>query len=270
MPVFVCTILVTLSPFAMADQNRLDRAERAEASYLTGMTLLESDPAGAREAFGNAATTYQSVLDDGASSAGLWFNLGNALLRAEQTGEAIVAYRRAERLDPSNEAIAANLAVARHRVVNRIEPDATDLSFERIAGWWHIMSPRARLWLALGAWIAFWGLVARRRLAPPTADSEGRRAVWATALWGTLAVSMVAAATLVYDSSMERLYPVGVLTNDQIVLRSGNGEGFGTVAQEPLREGVEFTILEQRPGWWRVELADGTAGWIPASDAKSV
>mgnify|MGYP002038821075 CR=1 FL=1 len=42
------------------------------------------------------------------------------------------------------------------------------------------------------------------------------------------------------------------------------------LVEEPLAEGVEFTILEQRPGWWRVELADGTTGWISETDASTI
>ena len=73
-----------------------------------------------------------------------------------------------------------------------------------------------------------------------------------------------------YDSISNQLHPVGVLTATNVVLRSGNGEGFGPVVEEPLYEGVEFTILEQRPGWWRIALADGTTGWVSDAQADSI
>ena len=55
-----------------------------------------------------------------------------------------------------------------------------------------------------------------------------------------------------------------------MVLRSGNGTGFEPVIEESLAEGVEFVILEERPGWWRIRLPDGTLGWISREDGEAV
>ena len=254
------------SPHAIADS--------AEEAYLDGLSLLDDDPAAARTRFQEAARGYQELLDNGAHSSGAWFNLGNALLRSGNVGEAIVAYRRAERIDPSNDDVAANLAEARSRVESRIEPDANNMSFTTVAGWWHSVSPTTRLWIGLVAWVLFWALLAlryaRRRNEQAQEEREFARAGWLAGIWGTITIAVIAAGTLLFDTAFARMYPVGVLTNDQVVLRSGNGEGFGAIAEEPLHEGVEFTILELRPGWWRVELADGTVGWIPAQDAQAV
>ena len=257
-----------------AQQSQTEIATAAEQAYLDGLSLMDSDPTGARAEFEQAARGYKELLDNGAHSSGAWFNLGNALLRSDRVGEAIVAYRRAERIDPSNDDVAANLAVARTRVESRIEPDANNMSFSNVASWWHPVSPATRLWIALGCWIGFWVLLSlrcsRRRDDQDQPESEFARASWLTGIWATISIAVIAAGTLLFDTAFANMYPVGVITNDQIVLRSGNGDGFAAIAEEPLDEGVEFTILESRPGWWRIELADGTVGWIPAEDAQAV
>jgi SH3-like domain-containing protein len=61
-----------------------------------------------------------------------------------------------------------------------------------------------------------------------------------------------------------------VLVRSDVVLRSGNGASFEPAIEEPLSEGVEFAILEARPGWWRVRLPDGTTGWVSAEDGERV
>ena len=270
-------VVITMSGFATAASSgpdmtsRMESARSAEQAYLEGLELQDTKPLEARARFEAAASGFRSVINEGANSSGAWFNLGNALLRADQTGEAIVAYRKAARLDPANDDVMANLAEARRRVENRIEPDATDLSFETVTSWWHPLSPATRLWIAVAAWIAFWLILAigvgRRGRSK---EGEFTSAAWRTCTWGTAIVAGIAAATLAFDAAQARLYPVGVLVNPDVVLRSGNGDGFGPAVEEPLAEGVEFTILEQRPGWWRVELADGTTGWISETDASAI
>ena len=252
-------------------QNGLDIAQSAEDHYLEGLELQATDAIAAQTSFKLAAEGFQAVIDDGANSSAAWFNLGNALLQSGETGESIVAYRKAERLAPSDPDISANLAEARRRVENRIEPDATNLSFAEVSSWWHVASASTRLWIALGAWVAFWVILASR-LGRQRNDrrSDAANAGWNIATWGTGVLALVAAGTLAFDAAHARFYPVGVLVNNDVVLRAGNGDGFGAAVEEPLDEGVEFTILEQRPGWWRVELADGTIGWVDASDASSI
>ena len=50
--------------------------------------------------FGDAALAYEKLAGAGQSSAALYFNLGNAFLRAGQIGRAIAAYRQAGRITP--------------------------------------------------------------------------------------------------------------------------------------------------------------------------
>ncbi|HEU0039111.1 MAG TPA: tetratricopeptide repeat protein, partial [Verrucomicrobiae bacterium] len=50
--------------------------------------------------FAEAASAYEKLVQNGAVSPALCFNLGNAFFKASQVGRAIAAYRQAERLTP--------------------------------------------------------------------------------------------------------------------------------------------------------------------------
>ena len=54
----------------------------------------------------------------------------------------------------------------------------------------------------------------------------------------------------------------GVLVTNDVVVRKGNGEGYGPQFEQPLHEGVEFKVTELRDGWIHIELADGNQGWV--------
>ena len=40
--------------------------------------------------------------------------------------------------------------------------------------------------------------------------------------------------------------------------------------EEPVNQGLEFRVLEERPDWLHIELHNGESGWIPRSDAEVI
>lgn len=91
-------------------------------SFLTawgGGLDQRADSAYMADQFAEAATLYeQAASEDGVSSA-LYYNLGNSYYRMGRTGEAIVAYERALRLDPSNNDAKTNLDFLNSRIIDR-------------------------------------------------------------------------------------------------------------------------------------------------------
>ena len=66
--------------------------------------------------FAEAAEVYRNIAASGGGTANVWFNLGNAQYKAGRLGHAIAAYRMAERLDPRDSALRANLQFVRGKV----------------------------------------------------------------------------------------------------------------------------------------------------------
>ena len=61
----------------------------------------------------SAIRLYESIIADGAESADVYYNLGNAYFKSGDLGHAVLNYLRARRLDPSDEDINHNLEFAR-------------------------------------------------------------------------------------------------------------------------------------------------------------
>lgn len=278
--VMVAATLAGLEVFAHAgafedgdasDMARSRIAGDAEQAYLEGIDGIAGSSE-AQAAFGRSADLWRMLVEDGVEDPAVWFNLGNAELRAGRVGEAILAYRRAQRLAPTDDDIAANLAVARSKVARPVEADANDLDFGDAAAGWRILPMAARWWIGVVAWIGFWGLLlARRTIASVREDeSESRTAFWRGGLLACGVVAIACVATVGIDLAAPGWRPVGVIVENEVVVRSGNGEGFEAAIEEPITAGVEFRILEDRPGWWRIELPDGSQGWIPTGTGSRV
>lgn len=242
--------------------------ERAAELYREALRIDGDRPEEARESFRAAAAELQSVAELGIESASLQYNLGNALLQAGEIGPAILAYLRAGVLDPTDGRIAANLAAARGRVEARPQPRGGDSLVDRIASWRHLVPLRVRVAAAAAAWLLLWALVAVRISLRAPADSTTLR--WRYAIAAGAAVAAVLAATVAIDLLERSRDARGVVLRSGTPLRKGSGEGFAAVGDPALGSGTEFRRLESRPGWLRVELADGRTGWIDAAAAGLV
>ena len=57
---------------------------------------------------------------------------------------------------------------------------------------------------------------------------------------------------------------------DEVIVRKGNSTSYEPQFNQPLYEGVEFTLIERRGDWLRIELPDGNSGWISADQAELI
>ena len=64
--------------------------------------------------------------------------------------------------------------------------------------------------------------------------------------------------------------PVGVLIQDDVMVRKGNADSYTPQFDAPINGGVEFRILESQPVWLHVEFPNGEDGWIPRDAAEFV
>lgn len=214
--------------------------------------------------FRGALTYYGELENSGLASAPLYYNMGNAYYRTGGVGKAILYYERALKLNPSYSDAKVNLGFARMQIADKI-----DSVPEFILVTW----------------------VGQLRDSLP---SDG---------WGVLALLFLAAALaflLVFRFSRrggaKRLYfiaaclfffltVVSYLFAMNLSMRADNsGEAIvtglvGNVKSAPnttgnsifvLHEGTKVKILEEAPGWNRIEIQDGRQGWMRSDDIEII
>ena len=85
---------------------------------------------------------------------------------------------------------------------------------------------------------------------------------------GGITIMMV--VSLVMDDITLSTLKDGVITAEEVVARKGDGIAYQRSFVDPLHQGTEFRLLEERAGWYYIELTDGRTGWIPDTSAEMV
>lgn len=218
----------------------------------------------AAEYYSRAILLYEKIIDQGGvTNAKLYYNLGNAYFLANDIGRAILNYRRAEDLDGSDVNIRNNLAFARNQRLDKVMVQAERRVLETLFFWHYDFSLNTKFFLAC----LFFSLLCALGIVMVWC---GRRPATSTGaiLCGVVWISFLASVTVEAQGRAATIH--GVITSPEIVARQGDGPNYSASFKDPLHAGTEFRLLEQRPGWFRIELADGSEGWVPDDAADLI
>ena len=199
--------------------------------------------------FTEAVTAYEKLLDSGRSSAALYFNLGNALLKSGQTGRAIISYRLAERLKPRDPDLQANLKSARDSASGGT-PDNTDF-------WWRwlgTLSLNEWTLLTVAAGWMWFSLLILRLWKPALKKSLRSYTATTSVIGGVLAMCLAAVCW------EQALLPRAVVIVREAVVRYGPLEE--SQAAFTARDGAELTVRDKKGDWLWVTDISGKLGWV--------
>ena len=243
----------------------------AQSSYDLGNMLQPVDPGAAREAYIESADGWRRAINSGINNGRIWTNLGNAEFRAGRLGLAVAAYLEADSLMPGDATVGSNLALARNQVPARFDSEGVTVLYDTVSDGWHVLGFDVRWWMAGICWIGFWVILAVRfaRGTSRSEESEGSSLAWRGGLAVLAAVAIISGTTVALDATEDAWRTPGVLVEESVV-RTGNGETFAAVFSEPLPDGVEFDLIESRPGWHHVNFADGRTGWIRSDHVRMI
>lgn len=229
----LCALLLLLAPVARG---------QSEASFDEAKVLYEQGQ------YAGAATAFDRLYTNGVSSVALHFNLGNAWLKAGETGRAIAHYRFAQRLAPRDPDVRANLQLARSVAIGDESPRQPLL--RRLFGW-----------LSLDEWTraatgAFWIWVGAIVIGLLRPDARHRLRRWRQIGLGLTALLAICLAfAWVTRPSLEAV----VVDADTPLLHSPREE---SEVVQALKSGQELLVRERRGGWARVEGAPRGSGWV--------
>ncbi|NNE36508.1 MAG: tetratricopeptide repeat protein [Rhodothermales bacterium] len=210
----------------------------------------------ANGAYQNAVAAYEMALESGFASAELYYNLGNAYYRLDELGNAMLNYKRSERLAPGRTALQHSLNLTNSRLTDKFSrlPDPFWIKLSESVYSRKMILPLTLFGLLL--YVIGVGLVGYRMWSSDT-NAWIRRAYTIAIVVGIplLIGGLTESYRLSHDVS-------GVVVVDQTELRDGPSEEEPTALQ--VHEGLVVRIDREEPDWTRVILPNGISGWVSA------
>jgi tetratricopeptide (TPR) repeat protein len=254
----VALVWVASSALSQQDLARARVVEGVDA-YTQAMQSAERDLR--LGDFERAEQLFAAAAAAGAENAALQTNLGNAALQAEHLGSAIVAYRRALMLDPGYAPARQNLAHVRRLMAERV-PTPPEAGVLDSFFFWHRTLSRpsrenlAALAFALGALL----LAASIHLG---VSSLRYAAAAPAAVWLVLQISV--ALDPARDADRQ-----AVVVVPEVSARAADSINAPRRFSEPLPDGTELEILEDRGGWLHIQLHNGRDAWLMTSAVERI
>ena len=212
-------------------------------------------------AFRRAKHLFAAVAEQRREAApALYTNLGNAALLSRDLGGAVLAYRRALAVAPDSAQARQNLEHARSLVPDWVPtPQPSGL-------WNHLIRPEpasqsarfrlGALFCAAAALLRAAGIRWRR-------SSLRQAALYPALVW----LLLVGSAVLGHQHARLR---AAVVTVDETLARSADSQLAPSAFPEPLPGGTEVGIVDTRPPWARVRLANGDDVWVAESSLTEI
>ena len=211
--------------------------------------------------YDTALVIYERILDDGFVSAPLLFNIGNTYFKLRNYPMAILNYEKALKIDPTNEEIKQNLAIANALITDKIEPMPEFF----LKKWWRGIGNRlsANGWATMSI-IMFALLLISLFLYLTTHLYSLKK----TTFFTNILLFLLCLCSIIFASQkknhMEKRSEAIVMTPTITVKSSPSQSGVDLFV---LHEGSKVEILDVVENWDKIKIADGSVGWMPSTSS---
>lgn len=231
---------------ASPDLEKSRQFQQIEQAFSRAVTSQE---------FAEVAHQYDVLCGPEFRSGAVLYNQGNAWMRAGKPGHAIASYRQAQRFRPRDPYLAANLQnalVAAGRGSSQVETGVAAYLF-----FWQD-------WLSYPEkYILVTCLLAAAVLCSLLSQTTRQTTLWHRLSVAFLVCAGFAGASTAWDWHRFEQSIHGVVIAGDVVARKGNSETYEAAFIDPLSEGTEFVVLEDRGDWINAQVGDAGTAWLP-------
>ena len=226
--------------------------------------FLKANNAYADENYADAFLLYKTIEKNDVESSELFYNIGNAAYKLEQTAESIYYFEKALKLNPGDEAILNNLAYAERMRIDQfdISPE-TDINktYRQVLnlfsadGWAYLA-----ITLLVISCVCFAFFIFKR-------STKAKRlffTVFILFFIGSVGGYIMADAYL--TSKAESAYAIN-FQKEKNLLEEPNPNA---TALLQIHEGTKVKVLDEFRSFYQVELPNGTIGWLEKSNLKKI
>lgn len=209
--------------------------------------------------FMKSASAFEKVAENGISNGHLFYNIGNAWLKAGDIGRAVLWYERAKRIIPLDPDLRFNLDYAKGLVQDK--RDAAGVDWVGIFFFWKDYLPPGYVsFTAVFLSVVFFAYASIRTLQ--------KKKIFTVAGVLVAGVLILSGATAFYDYYDANKRDVAVITAGKTSVRAGLSD----VSTElfVLHSGTIVHIDSRKNGFLKIVFSRDKMGWIPETDAELI
>jgi tetratricopeptide (TPR) repeat protein len=202
--------------------------------------------------FAGAISEFSKIADAGVKNSRLFYNLGNAYLRNNDLGHAILWYERALKLAPDDPDLRFNYEYALSQVKD--ERDDKDISVFRILFFWkHALSAETIRLTAIILNAVFWLAVILRLI-------QKKKKILRIPAYLILVPAVIFTLTAFYNYYEESHLRQAVILPPEVSVRSGLTDD--STELFILHAGTRVRIEKEKDEFFRIYFSEGKIGWI--------
>jgi len=211
-----------------------------------------------------AIDAYSTVLNAKKQSAELYFNIGNCYYKLNKVAPAIYNYEKALVLDPNNPDVLNNLKFAQKRTVDEIKV-IPKVGFEKLLrDFTAIYDYDKWAWFAIG----FSGLFLLGFIGYYFSAASVLKRVFFVSMFLMLVFVVISVSSALFEKNYAVNERPAVVFADRTEVKS-EAQNKGSKVID-LHEGTKVYVKKVEGRWKKIQLTDGTVGWIDSEAIREV
>jgi tetratricopeptide (TPR) repeat protein len=211
-----------------------------------------------------AIVEYESVLATNQHSAELYFNLGNCYYKLNKVAPAIYNYEKALVINPDDSEIQNNLKFAQKLQIDEIKVIPTVGFSKMVHDFTSAFHYNTWAWISVGLstlfLLCFMGYYFSRLTLT--------KRIFFIGMFGLILLLLISVSAAISEKNHYESEKPAIVFAEMVLVKSEPQNGGNTVFT--LHEGTKVFILESLNNWRKIQLTDGTEGWIDKNAIKEV
>ncbi|MFV8324624.1 tetratricopeptide repeat protein [Flavobacterium sp. ZS1P14] len=211
-----------------------------------------------------AVTAYESVLKDNKYSSELYFNLGNAYYKLNKVAPSIYNYEKALVLNPNDSECINNLKFAQKRTIDEIKMVPKVGFGKLVRDFTGIYHYNTWAWISAGLATSFLLFF----LGYYFSEATVLKRIFFFGMFVLIFLILISISSAIFEKSHFDTEKPAIVFAEIADVKSEPRNGGQAIFV--LHEGTKVYVEEIIGKWKKVQLTDGTEGWIDSSAIKEV
>jgi len=211
-----------------------------------------------------AAAAYENVLKANKQSAELYFNLGNCYYKLNKVAPAIYNYERALVLSPNDSEVLTNLRFAQKRTIDEVKVIPKVGFGKLLRDFTAIYDYNTWAWISVSFSVLFLFSFIGYYFSRLTVSKR----IFFLGMIIMFVLLLISVAAAIFEKSHYKNEIPAIVFAEMVEVKAEPQKLAANVVT--LHEGTKVFVKETLENWKKIQLTDGTEGWIQTSAIKEL